>query len=129
MLVRVEITSGTVTFSSPLTVVDCALTSTQLIGSAASSLLSISGGTLMGSEVSLSGGSATIEGSNVLVNSPVSITAATLSASQCEMQSDGSSVPLTVGSGGSATVMGTIFRRTPARVMILWWCQSPMVEA
>lgn len=79
------------------------VTSTQVIGSTASSLLSASGGTLMGSAISMTGGSATIESSSVLVNSPVSITAATLTASQCELQSDGSSVPLTVESGGSAT--------------------------
>ena len=71
-LLRVEICSGTVMFSSTLAVTDCVLTSTQLIGSTASSLLSISGGTL--TAMSLSGGSAVIEGSSVLVNSPVSIT-------------------------------------------------------
>eukprot|EP01046_Picozoa_sp_COSAG06_P002710 COSAG06_NODE_98_length_24155_cov_29.681784_17_plen_151_part_00 len=32
-----------------------------------------------------------------------------LSVSQCELQSDGSSVPLTVESGGSATVTGVVF--------------------
>ena len=109
-LLRVEISSGTVSFSGALTVTDCALTSTQLISSTASSLLRISGGTLTGSEVSLSGGSVTIEGSSVLVDSPVSITAGILSLSQCELQSDGTFVPLTIESGGSAMVTSVVFR-------------------
>ena len=111
MLLRVEIPSGTVTFSGALTVTDCALTSTQLIGTTASSVLVVSGGVLTGSEVSLSSGSATIQGSSVLVNSPISVTAAaTLGASQCELRSDGASVPLTIQSGGSATVTRVVFR-------------------
>eukprot|EP01046_Picozoa_sp_COSAG06_P051428 COSAG06_NODE_8383_length_2190_cov_1.127212_1_plen_690_part_01 len=109
-LLRMEISSGTVTFSSSLTMTACILTSAELIGNTTSSLLSLSGGMLMGSTLSLGGGSATMGGSSVLVNSPVSITAATLSASQCELQSDGSSIPLMVESSGSATVTNVIFR-------------------
>ena len=40
----------------------------------------------------------------------MSITDTTLSVSQCELQSDGSAVPLTVDPGGSATVTGVVFR-------------------
>ena len=106
-MLRVEISSGTITFSGAVTVTECALTSTQIIGSMAPSLLVLSDGTLTGSAISMTAGSVTLEGST-MVNSPVSITAATLSASQCELQSDGTSVPLTVESGGSAT--GVEFR-------------------
>eukprot|EP01046_Picozoa_sp_COSAG06_P002765 COSAG06_NODE_101_length_24097_cov_15.305150_4_plen_1590_part_00 len=109
-LLRGEISSGTVIFSSSLAVTECTLTSTQLIGSTASSQLSILGGMLTGSMVSFSGGSAVIGDSSVLANSPISITAATLSMSGCELQSDGSYVPLTVESGGSVMVSDAIFR-------------------
>ena len=109
-LLRVEMGSGSVSFSGAVTVTDCALTGTDLVGSTASAALSLSGGTLTGSSVSLSGGSATLGGSCVAVDSPLSIADGTLSVSGCELRSDGSSVPLTVGSGGSATVTGTVFR-------------------
>ena len=111
-LLRVEVGSGgAVTFSGSVTLSDCTvLGGTQLVGSTASSVLSVSGGTLTGATVSLSGGSATIDGSCVLVDSPVSIAAGTLSVSQCELQSDGLTVPLTIESGGSATVTGVVFR-------------------
>ena len=73
-------------------------------------VLSVSGGTLTGSTVTLGDGSAVLDGSCTLVISPVSMAAGTVSVSACELQSDGSSVPLTVESGGSATVTGVIFR-------------------
>ena len=109
-LLRVETQSGAVTFSGALAVTGCALTNTQLVGSMATAALSISGGTLTGSSVILSAGSATLDSSCVLVNSPVSITAATLSGSQCELRSDGTTVPLAVESGGSVTLTGVVFR-------------------
>jgi len=109
-LLRVAISSGTIAFSSSLAVTECALTSTELTGSTASPLLSLSGGMLTGSTVSLSAGSAVLGGSCTLVNSPVSVTAGTVSVSACELQSDGSIVPLTIETGGSAVVTGGVFR-------------------
>ena len=88
------------------------LTGVDVVGSTVTAALSVSGGTLTGSTVSLGGGFATLDGSCTLVNSPVSITAATLSASQCEMRSDGTTVPLAVESGGSVTLTGVVFRST-----------------
>ena len=110
-LVRVEAESGgAVSFSGSVSVTECVMTGVELVGSTATAALSVSGGTLTGSTVSLSAGSAVLVGSCTLVNSPVSITAGTVSVSQCELQSDGSTVPLTVESGGSATVTGVVFR-------------------
>ena len=110
-LLRVEVESaGAVSFSGSVSVMECVLMGVDLAGRTATGVLSVSGGTLTGSSVSLSDGSATLGGSCALVNSPVSMTAGTLSVSQCELQSDGTSVPLTIESGGSATVTGVAFR-------------------
>ena len=51
-LLRVEMGSGSVSFSGAVTVTDCALTGTDLVGSTASAALSLSGGTLTASSVS-----------------------------------------------------------------------------
>ena len=118
-LLRIEIQSGAVTFSGALTVTGCTLTNAQLIGSTVAAMLSVSGGTLTGSTVSLSGASAVLDGSCTLINSPVSITDGTLSVSQCELQSDGSSVPLMVESGASATVTGVVFRSSAGDITAL----------
>ena len=110
-LVRVEVESGgAVSFSGSVTVTECVLTGTDLIGSTSFAVLTLSGGTLTGLAVSMSGGFAVLGGSCVLVDSPVSIVAGTLSVSPRELRSDGSSVPLTVGRTGTATVTGVVFR-------------------
>ena len=89
-MLRIEIHSGAVTFSGSVFVTDCALVSTQLVGTLASASLSVFGASLTDSTVSLSGGSAVLDSSCTLVNSPASITchitAGTLSVSQCELQ-------------------------------------------
>jgi hypothetical protein len=82
-----------------------------------SATLYISGGTLTGSTLSVSSGIATIDGGCVLTSSPLTISAADgtvgrLALAQCELQSDGSSVPLTVESGGNAIVTDTVVRST-----------------
>ena len=110
-LVRVEVESGgDVSFSGSVSMAECVLTGVDVVGSTATAALSVLGGTLTSSAVSLSGGSAVLGSSCTLVNSPVSIAACTLGLSACELQSDGSTVPLTVESGGSATVTGVTFR-------------------
>jgi hypothetical protein len=48
----------------------------------------------------------------VLTDSPLSIAEGALTLSAAELRSDGSSVPLTVESGGSATLVGTVFQST-----------------
>ena len=97
-------------FSGSVSVTECVLTGVDVVGSTATAALSVSGGTLTGSAVSLSDGSAVLDGSCTLANSPVSISSGTLSVSQCELQSDGSTVPLMVESGGFATATGVVFR-------------------
>eukprot|EP01046_Picozoa_sp_COSAG06_P045971 COSAG06_NODE_6440_length_2933_cov_1.390967_2_plen_210_part_00 len=59
-LLRIEIHSGAVTFSGSVSVTDCALMSTQLVGNLASASF---GASLTDSTVSLSGGSAVLDGS------------------------------------------------------------------
>ena len=110
---RIQMQGGDLTFSGIVSVTDSTLTSSQLLGSTASAALSLSGGTLTGSTATLSAGSATVTDSCVMVNSPLSISAGLLSVlDQCELRSDGSSVPLAVEAGGSATVTGVMFRST-----------------
>jgi hypothetical protein len=63
-----------------------------------------------------------IESSSVLVNSPVSIIVGSLSVSQCELQSDGASVPLTVELGGSVVVTSAIFQLWQRWWAPVAWC-------
>jgi hypothetical protein len=119
-LLRVAVESGgAVSFSGSVSVTECVLTGVDLVGSMATAVLRVSGGMLTGSTVSLSDGSAVLGDSCVLVNSPVSIAAGTMSVSACELQSDGSSVPLAVESGGSSAVTGTVFRSTAGDITVI----------
>eukprot|EP01045_Picozoa_sp_COSAG04_P008600 COSAG04_NODE_480_length_13676_cov_4.040657_1_plen_998_part_00 len=114
-LQRVEMQDGRIAFAGTVSMLDSTLTTTELLGTPATAALTLSGGTLTGSTTSISSGSATME-SCVLANSPVTVSGTaeapgTLTLS-CQLQSDGSSVPLTVQAGGSATVSGSEFQTT-----------------
>eukprot|EP01050_Picozoa_sp_SAG11_P008655 SAG11_NODE_773_length_7236_cov_4.526412_1_plen_695_part_00 len=65
-----------------------------------------------------SGMQRTFEGGCVLMDSPISLGGAesTVTITGAELQSDGSSVPLTIESGGVATVTGAVFRSTGADI-------------
>ena len=78
--------------------VGSSLVNSETSGSSGSEL-SLSGGTVTGSTVTLSSGSATVDGGCVLTDSPISISGAGSSGtiSGVELQSDGSTVPLTIG--------------------------------
>ena len=129
-----------VAFSGTVLISNCTLVNSQLVGSGAASSLTISGGTATGSTLTLFSGTATLTNSAVLTNSPIiismpqwpsytgvteethatgvtgrvspAVTGGTLAVSGCEFQSDGATVPLTVESGGTATVTSAVFRGT-----------------
>eukprot|EP01050_Picozoa_sp_SAG11_P000431 SAG11_NODE_13_length_26388_cov_67.360341_3_plen_176_part_00 len=76
--------------------------------------LGLSGGTVTGSTVTTTSGQMTLEAGCMLRDSPISVGGAggTVMISGSELQSDENTVPLTVESGGVATVTQTVFRST-----------------
>jgi hypothetical protein len=121
---RVEMQDGQISFSGAISVVGCVLGSSQLLGTTESSSLALSGGTITGSTVNLSSGTATVDGGCVLANSPVRISgeegkSGTLTISEAELQSDGTGVPLTVESDGAATVATVVFRSTAGDITVV----------
>ena len=122
MLRGIQLQGGVVSFSGAVSLSDCILAGSQLLGSGAASSLALSGGTVTGSTASLGSGIGTVTGSVVLTNSRLSVGAGggggSLSVSGAELQSDGSSVPLTVESGGAAIVTGTVFRSTAGDITV-----------
>eukprot|EP01051_Picozoa_sp_SAG22_P013146 SAG22_NODE_1443_length_4412_cov_46.750058_3_plen_792_part_00 len=111
LLHSVEMEGGRLTFSGVVSVVGSSLVALEMSGSSGSEL-SVSGGTLTGSTLIVSSGRLAVDGGCVLTDSPVSITGvgSSVTISGAELQSDGSSVPLTIESGGAATVTATTFR-------------------
>eukprot|EP01050_Picozoa_sp_SAG11_P010483 SAG11_NODE_1051_length_6030_cov_24.259147_3_plen_800_part_00 len=113
----IEMEGGRMTFSGSVLIIGSSIVGSELVGSSGSEL-SLSGGTLMESMLSVSSGKMIVDGGCVLTDSPVSVTGVggvvTISAS--ELQSDGSSVSLTVEAGGAATVTGAVFRSTAGEI-------------
>eukprot|EP01050_Picozoa_sp_SAG11_P003025 SAG11_NODE_162_length_13962_cov_19.035562_14_plen_1172_part_01 len=109
----VEMEGGMLTFSGVVSVVGSSLVDLEMSGSSGSEL-SVSGGTVSGSALSVTSGRMTVDGGCVLTDSPISVGGAggMVTISQVELQSDGSSVPLTVESSGTATVTEATFRST-----------------
>ena len=108
----VQMQDGIVSFSGAVSVSDCVLASSRLLGTAEAASLNLSGGTVTDSTVSLGSGTATVGGSIVLTNSPISISGGALEISHCELLSDGSAVPLAIEAGAAAAVSGAVFRST-----------------
>eukprot|EP01052_Picozoa_sp_SAG31_P022664 SAG31_NODE_1814_length_7210_cov_12.878920_3_plen_1696_part_00 len=102
-----------VSFSGTVSIIDCEFVVGQLWGSSLFEL-SISGGTVTQTTMILVSGRATFGESCVFSDSHVDIAGSggTLSATECQFQSDGTLTPLTIGSGGSATLVGTDFQST-----------------
>eukprot|EP01051_Picozoa_sp_SAG22_P003443 SAG22_NODE_167_length_16764_cov_34.845245_7_plen_451_part_00 len=110
---RVLMEGGGLTYAGVVTVVESALIEVAVTGRSGSEL-SFSSGTVTGSTLTVSSGRMTVDTGCVLSNSPVSVggVGSSVTISGSELQSDGSSVPLTVESGGAATMAETTFRST-----------------
>ena len=104
---------GSLTFAGVVTLMESSLVGSELSGSSGSAL-SLSGGTVTGSTVSVSSRRMTVDGRCVLTDSPIDVGGAgsSVTISGAELQSDGSTVPLTIESGGAPTVAATRFRST-----------------
>ena len=92
---------------------ESSLVGSELSGTSGSAL-SLSGGTVTGSTLSVTSGRMTVGDGCVLTDTPISVSddESSLTISGSELQSDGTSVPLTIESGGAATVTATVFRST-----------------
>eukprot|EP01050_Picozoa_sp_SAG11_P004945 SAG11_NODE_330_length_10677_cov_8.535117_6_plen_678_part_00 len=110
---RVQMGGGSLTFAGLVFVVESSLVGSELRGSSQSEL-SVSGGTMTGSTLSVTAGRITVEGRCVLTDSPISVDeeGGTITISDSELKSDGSVVLLTVELGATATATQTVFRST-----------------
>eukprot|EP01051_Picozoa_sp_SAG22_P027565 SAG22_NODE_9284_length_598_cov_4.553106_1_plen_199_part_11 len=113
MLDGVEMQGASLTFAGVVSLMESYLLEVMVTGSFGSEV-SVSSGTMTGSTLTMSSGRMTVEAGCVFTNSPVDVGGAggTVTISGAELRSDGSSVPLTVESGGAATVTATTFRST-----------------
>jgi hypothetical protein len=106
---------GVITSAGFVSVLDSLLTNVQMTQIASTAVSYLSGGTTTSSAINVGAGTATAS-SCALVNSPVTVSGmqepGSVSLSECQLQSDGSSVPLTVQAGGSATVRACEFQST-----------------
>eukprot|EP01051_Picozoa_sp_SAG22_P003870 SAG22_NODE_196_length_15552_cov_971.604543_2_plen_907_part_00 len=116
---HVQMEGGSLTFAGVVALMESSLVEATVTGSSGSEL-SLSGGTVAGSMVAMTSGEMTIVDGCALTNSPVSIIGAgsSVTISGAELQSDGSSVPLTIESGGTATVTETTFRTTAGDITV-----------
>ena len=116
-LQHVQMDGANIAVSGTVSVVESTLTNSRLLSTSSAATLSLSGGSVASSTVSISSGSSCTMDGCTLSNSPVTLSGAagapgTLSLRQCQLQSDGSSIPLTVQAGGSATVRASEFQST-----------------
>lgn len=115
---HVQMDGANIAVSGTVSVVDSTLTNSRLLSTSSAATLSLSGGSVASSTVSISSGSSCTMDGCTLSNSPVTLSGAAgapgtlLSLRQCQLQSDGSSIPLTVQAGGSATVRASEFQST-----------------
>jgi hypothetical protein len=112
-LQHAQMDGGAIASSGFVSVLDSILTNAQMMNTASTAALTLSGGTTTGSALNIESGTAACS-SCELINSPVTVSGTqepgSLSLSQCHLQNDGSSVPLTVQAGGSATVRASEFQ-------------------
>eukprot|EP01052_Picozoa_sp_SAG31_P002201 SAG31_NODE_75_length_27561_cov_28.859333_5_plen_1170_part_00 len=110
-LQRVEMEGGSLTFAGAVSLMESSLVEAMVTGSLGSEL-SLSGGTISGSTLTMSSGRMMVDGGCVLADSPVDVGGAggAVTISGVELQSDGSSVPLTIEADGAATVNQVVFR-------------------
>jgi hypothetical protein len=112
-LQHVQMEGGAITSAGFVSVLDSILINAQMTSTAGTAALTLSDGTTTGSAINIESGTAVCS-SCELINSPVTVSGTqepgSLSLSQCHLQNDGSSVPLTVQAGGSATVRATEFQ-------------------
>ena len=113
MLQRVEMVGGSLTFVGVVSVMGSSLVEVVFTGSSGSAL-SLSGGTITGSTIAMTSGGVMVDTGCVLADSPIDVGGAdgVVTITGAELQSDRSSVPLTVNAGGTATVTATTFRST-----------------
>ena len=115
-LQHAQLEGGAITSAGFVALLDSLLTNAQMTHTASTATLTLSGGTATSSAVNLAFGTA-IASSCELVDSPLVVSGmqelgSSLSLSECQLQSDGSSVPLTVQAGGFATVRASEFQST-----------------
>eukprot|EP01052_Picozoa_sp_SAG31_P005162 SAG31_NODE_223_length_19859_cov_14.949899_9_plen_1578_part_00 len=117
---RVQMEGGSLTFAGVISLMESSLVQVVATGSSGSAL-SLSGGTLTGSTFGVTSGRMTVDVGCVLTDSPLNVGGAgsSVTVTGAELQSDGSSVPLTIESGGMATVSGTTFRSTAGDITVV----------
>eukprot|EP01051_Picozoa_sp_SAG22_P000797 SAG22_NODE_25_length_30107_cov_28.456412_18_plen_1854_part_00 len=110
---RVQMESGVLTVAGVVSLLESSFVDVVVTGSSGSEL-SVSGGTLNGSTIGVTSGRMSVDSGCVLMDSPVSVggVEGLVMISGVELQSDGSSMPLTVEADGAATVTATTFRST-----------------
>jgi hypothetical protein len=110
---RVQMEGGSLTFAGVVSLLESSLVEVMVTGSSRSEL-SLSGGTVTGSAVTMTSGVMVVDTGCVLTDSPIDVGGAggTVTISGVELRSDGFSVPLTVEAGGAATVTESVFRST-----------------
>lgn len=112
-LLHAQMNGGAIASSGFVSVLDSILTNAHMTNTAGTAALTLTGGTTTGSALNVESGTAVCS-SCELINSPVTVSGTqepgSLSLSQCHLQNDGSSVPLTVQAGGSATVRASEFQ-------------------
>eukprot|EP01052_Picozoa_sp_SAG31_P009570 SAG31_NODE_505_length_14757_cov_20.172943_15_plen_1119_part_00 len=108
-LARVQIEGGSLTFAGAVSLMESSVVEVVITGSLGSDL-SLSGGTVARSTVSMTSGIMRVDTGCALTDSPISVSGGSVMISDAELQSDGSSVPLTIESGGAATVTSTTIR-------------------
>eukprot|EP01051_Picozoa_sp_SAG22_P001635 SAG22_NODE_66_length_22936_cov_626.714279_20_plen_1767_part_00 len=110
---RVQMAGGSVTFAGVVSLVESSLAEVAVTASSGS-VLRVVGGVVTGSTVAMTSGGIVVEGACVLTDSPIDVGGAgsSVTISGGELQSAGSSVPLTIEADGVATVTETVFRST-----------------
>eukprot|EP01052_Picozoa_sp_SAG31_P022010 SAG31_NODE_1731_length_7420_cov_12.646914_2_plen_254_part_00 len=110
---RVQIQGGSFAIAGAVSLMESSVVEVVITGSSGSEL-SVSGGTVARSTITMTSGSITVDTGCALTDSPISVAGdgGTVTITGAELQSDGSSVPLTVEAVGAATVTATTFRST-----------------
>eukprot|EP01051_Picozoa_sp_SAG22_P003865 SAG22_NODE_195_length_15606_cov_21.340878_8_plen_1509_part_00 len=110
---RVEMEGGGLTVAGVVSLMETSLVEVTVTASTGSEL-TLSGGTVARSTMTVSSGRMTVDTGCVLTDSPISASGfgGSVMISGAELQSDGSSVPLAIESNGMGTVTQTVFRST-----------------
>eukprot|EP01052_Picozoa_sp_SAG31_P003911 SAG31_NODE_155_length_22130_cov_9.540098_12_plen_358_part_00 len=110
---RVQMESGGLTVAGVVSLMETSLVEVTVTASSRSEL-TLSGGTVARSTMTVSSGRRTVDTGCVLTDSPISASGfgGSVMISGAELQSDGSSAPLAIESNGMGTVTQTVFRST-----------------